>query len=765
MIKHEDGREERQALLGESLAEAAPGYLPRTLNELRSGVTSSQDEIQNLNPIIHDLNTTAIDSFEIDPEDRIFDPPSPTHRSAILQTGQPPRLHAQEVSLTLPQDTSINHVTTAAQVSHQLERVAALRSELQRIRVGIELVIAGLHDLRGVFPDSEDALQDTSNLHNRVTNIQNLLTSAGQVQNSNQSGFSSSGSNMDTDEMEWTTDGSSRPSETQNPAPAARLGNTSRPSLQQLATSSGPRIEPYHTRIRSPPTPGPLAPLRRTPILTNSNTMPQGGTTQQSTSQVASTSTTGPSSNPVRTTGGQITGVSLAERELLALRRRRDHARETETQLNARRTAAARTLERARVELEVAMRERERAERTYDTVERTQSRNTRVWGTQEEMDRQGSNYVSPITSMFMSQSQSQSQQTGSVTSRSQRTVEEQMRDYQAAELRRAASRRAPPLEDHPSSDGPFSGSQPLFLPSDFRASRYSESEHESDSEDDDEDGNEDYNERLASSTAAEARIEATTRRAEPELGRPAGSLETGNRFRRAVTASRPSPSNVLRPRPRRAPQAPLSDEEETERLTGMLTQITADLRAEHPEGSWEEAEQRRQFNMIYASLFDDIDPRNPQSEARANGHPIGTALSDGAQAVLDELNYTSGRTARQNVPPRPRDINDPDELLSAAANRRRAAIDDRAHLAAARAYLDNYNISARRRTGRPPEELKSLDKKKDGRPEPANEEDMMIKMECKICFAQVATVAVLPCGMLALLFAPPMRKAFPSQVF
>ena len=34
----------------------------------------------------------------------------------------------------------------------------------------------------------------------------------------------------------------------------------------------------------------------------------------------------------------------------------------------------------------------------------------------------------------------------------------------------------------------------------------------------------------------------------------------------------------------------------------------------------------------------------------------------------------------------------------------------------------------------------------DGRPEPLKEEEMMVKLECKVCFSQIASVAVLPCG-------------------
>ncbi|KAI4134458.1 MAG: hypothetical protein LQ347_001509 [Umbilicaria vellea] len=43
------------------------------------------------------------------------------------------------------------------------------------------------------------------------------------------------------------------------------------------------------------------------------------------------------------------------------------------------------------------------------------------------------------------------------------------------------------------------------------------------------------------------------------------------------------------------------------------------------------------------------------------------------------------------------------------------------------------------------EERAGLDKN-DGRPAPKTDEEMMVKSECKICYGQLATVAVLPCG-------------------
>ena len=36
----------------------------------------------------------------------------------------------------------------------------------------------------------------------------------------------------------------------------------------------------------------------------------------------------------------------------------------------------------------------------------------------------------------------------------------------------------------------------------------------------------------------------------------------------------------------------------------------------------------------------------------------------------------------------------------------------------------------------------------DGRPEALSDAEMTVKMECKICYSQMATVAILPCGKL-----------------
>ena len=43
-------------------------------------------------------------------------------------------------------------------------------------------------------------------------------------------------------------------------------------------------------------------------------------------------------------------------------------------------------------------------------------------------------------------------------------------------------------------------------------------------------------------------------------------------------------------------------------------------------------------------------------------------------------------------------------------------------------------------------EDKGLDDEDDGRPAPRADSDMIVSLECKICYSQVADTAVLPCG-------------------
>ena len=209
IIKHDNGREEHHSMIGERLEDVAPGYLPRTLDELRatsyiSGIVSNQTSTESsqivdqsstggLNANIDSLSgpSAVSDEDPIDPEDRIFDPPeitSPTTLSLTtllstntLSTTSLPIVSSPipSISTTLQMRTpsrTTSHADRARQAEYQARRVAALRRELSRMRSGIGRVLSGLQELGEHIPDSQDAVRSSANLDSRLQVLQNRLT-------------------------------------------------------------------------------------------------------------------------------------------------------------------------------------------------------------------------------------------------------------------------------------------------------------------------------------------------------------------------------------------------------------------------------------------------------------------------------------------------------------------------------------------------------------------------------------------------------------
>jgi hypothetical protein len=63
-----------------------------------------------------------------------------------------------------------------------------------------------------------------------------------------------------------------------------------------------------------------------------------------------------------------------------------------------------------------------------------------------------------------------------------------------------------------------------------------------------------------------------------------------------------------------------------------------------------------------------------------------------------------------------------------------------------RDQLDNWSSESSEEE----DQEQGLDAKDSGRPEPKTEEEMEVKLECRICYSQVADVACLPCGHLVM---------------
>ena len=745
VIKYESGQEERQTLEGENLADVAPGFLPRTLDQLRTGVTSNQVGPRNLNPTIHNVNTTAVDSPEFDPEDRIFDTPQPS----------PPRTNLYApYSWRYPHRESLGWPYNLPPSNHDhVRRIAAIRTQLERIRLGIESVRSQLQELRGVYPASQYAIHRTSGLRTRMANIQNFLTSADQVLDPSPPVVANTGLNMDSEPMEWSTEGGLHIPNTGATRPATRPATSLQtpPGLVNTPRHNNPYLAPS---FRIPPTnrPHPFGDHftqhpATTPSPTTNSALLQREMNGQTESTAAGSSSTRTTVTLAPATPDNVRlRLEMSERQLIELRQRRDRARAAENMLTGRQRDAVRMMEIASTQREIAVLERQRAERRYDDVEQTQRQNVRVWGVQEDVDGQ-QEYVSPITSMFMNQSQH-------------------------LRLQRAAEDAPPPPVYDPLTEGPRTGDSDRMMdtspsppppdvrdPSDtrgspyrhgpqrrFRTSGHGHNHQESESEDE-RDSN------LPSFPSEDPREELLRRagRRAADPGPRTGQLRYRRTLRDTADTSQARPVDLVPPR-RHSPRSAtaearrlfsLIERTRMETETGRLGAVTADS-AGTPAGE----ARRRTVAEIYNETLrgvenghrrpagtTDLNPRtirpNLQEILRNQGLAPGpeyhrafaahTALR--REMESDIRNTPSPRNARAFGP----------------ADIGRALRGD--EIAAARAYLDTY-----RQEENKPAEVKSLDKEDDDRPEPIGEEQMMVKMECKICFAQVATVAMLPCG-------------------
>lgn len=152
-IKKEDGSEERIAMLGEPFRDVAPGQLPRTLDELRSGRDRSEaDQQQHI-----ELHTEAPENVpSLDAElDQMFADAAAEEEAARLSSQQAPPPSPRAGNSYLASTRTAGQVMQAAgsrNREYQDRRIAALRRELLRMRNGIERVISGLRDLGELVP-------------------------------------------------------------------------------------------------------------------------------------------------------------------------------------------------------------------------------------------------------------------------------------------------------------------------------------------------------------------------------------------------------------------------------------------------------------------------------------------------------------------------------------------------------------------------------------------------------------------------------------
>ena len=670
-------------MFGESLSDVPPGYLPRTLEELRTGTTSESSvntisESRNSDPLHYNYPTT--EHLDIDPEDRIFDlePTSDTtNRPRLFPTNLPTAsLSIYSTPFILTQNSTAssldaqvreesNHHDHASSIRGQFRRVAALRHKVQRLRAGVERVISGLQDLGEAVPDSRNALQHTNNLTTRLSNLEAYLnTTANTAHNPQQA--------MD-DVMDW--DGV---------------------------------VEESHR----PANFNPQVTLDAQGHAHNFNNVSTGGTFN-SPAGLASYQ----AERAVNTLHGnqhQIypDGMTVHASYLLDARRRLDGATADLASLQDQRSATGTDQGQVHARLREAINYREQCEREVSQFERNQqqlqqlsqqntpsqqhnsdrfstpSRQTApIWSSREEMERLGDEYESPISGLFNAWGGR----------------------YNAAEARRQQERAASEAIPTMLETAPESGTSSMDVRLSERARTVDEVRHELNQE------QQSFHPR--NYEVARRRVRSNRNPQQPAMpplqiptpGPPQRSyLSAMIQGSRSGQGSDTANTDTLRMMRQRLLNAETRDAEHS-RQSGNRLSFPPPIGGEQPYSYY--SQQPTRPGSQAPPVFTFPGHRTPQETA---GHTRDESRAEllarriGA-ARLHGLTYDSEGEELSN--------SDIERLMTTGFARRRE-----------------------------PEAPKSLDKD-DGRPEPVSEENMMVKMECKICFAQVATVALLPCGM------------------
>jgi hypothetical protein len=132
-------------VLGEPFRDVSPGYLPRSLNELRNISSSTPAPfIQSLDATAqsHNIHEETTQSASL--EDTLDQMMEQAETDAHPQPALP--LRSPQTSNALHREPGSAHAATP-NAQRQARRVAALRRELNRMRNGIERVVSGLRNL------------------------------------------------------------------------------------------------------------------------------------------------------------------------------------------------------------------------------------------------------------------------------------------------------------------------------------------------------------------------------------------------------------------------------------------------------------------------------------------------------------------------------------------------------------------------------------------------------------------------------------------
>ncbi|MCJ1244689.1 hypothetical protein MMC30_001888 [Trapelia coarctata] len=517
--------------------------------------------------------------------------------------------------------------------------------------------MSGLQEL---VPDSQTALQHTTSLTTRLGNIEDFLRNP-----DNGTGDSITMDQiLNSDTMDWSTDG----------YPTAGSQPSSRPQLQAAGNAPMPSAG------------------------TSSNIFNFGGPSYVPTAWNSRQPT---HENHTRPAQAHITH-NVHERQLLQARTQLASARTNEeNQRHLVSLAVPSNQEQAQTTLRRAIEHREHSERLVAALENSQRQSAHIFGSREEIERQGNTYESPIGHMF--NQYGNRYQAAEAQRRQEITTHERYPDVMARYVEQSTQI---------STDTP---SEHVRTVEDIRQELQRESEvsHPSGSR--------------------QAREQQYSRR---QPYHPRGAQQTAPtqtpQPHTATTYQTPYLSAYLRNN-----GAGSSHGQTLAALREHLTAVETTALSERSQAR-RAAVQREARTRTEAGQHNPFDlPPGPYS--RRTQHP--PAPADLPTDVTAMIIRQQESVATANFPGR------------AAAMERRLRLrreeypglygSDEDDLS--RSDIDRYIAMGVTRSRPEPEPPKSLDKD-DGRPAPLDDEDMVVKMECKICFAQIATIALLPCG-------------------
>ncbi|KAK5174684.1 uncharacterized protein LTR77_001766 [Saxophila tyrrhenica] len=202
-VEKEDGSEERVAVLGEPFRDVSPGDLPRTVEEMREGRRRGEEVQQSRQtytppeePSGPSLDDTLEQMFEDASLEEAATPTEPAVRA-------PQPSQDRNMPIRMPSDHPLRHNIHAQAMNpaasrnaeYSLRRVTALRRELNRMRRGIERLVSGLREFGEDVPGSveSETTESLLALGETLDNIAPLPEQVGQPVDSGNAGTQSAG--------------------------------------------------------------------------------------------------------------------------------------------------------------------------------------------------------------------------------------------------------------------------------------------------------------------------------------------------------------------------------------------------------------------------------------------------------------------------------------------------------------------------------------------------------------------------------------------